>query len=322
MRQCRLFLCSLAGLTLAGVTSCNQPETTQSGAASPTELQESADIAAPLALPEYFDCVREVGGVVLAAHRGGPAPGYPENALETLQYGWDAGVKVFEVDVAESRDGMLFLMHDRTLERTTTASGAVADTDWDAISRSRLIDNAGTLTEFHPPRLTDVLVWAVETGAVLELDRKPTTSFRNIVSAVRAAGAEGNVLLISYNDNDVAQIAEHAPDLMLTATARGSDDIARILEMGIAEENLVAWTGTSNADIAAFARLAAEDVEPAFGTLGRPGERLDDLWIADGDVSEFSALIEGGLVLLATDIPYDLLPKLEADDLAAEACPR
>lgn len=313
----------LAALVLTIITACGgaQPENASTELSEAAEATETGNTTT-LALPDYFDCVREAGGVVLAAHRGGPAPGYPENAVETLQYGWDQGVKVFEIDVAESRDGMLFLMHDRTLGRTSTGSGAVADTDWEEIARARLIDNAGTMTDFHAPRLTDVLLWAVETGAVLELDRKPTTSFRNIVSAVRAAGAENNVLLITYNNTDVAQVAEHAPDMMLTASAHSAGDVAELDEMGIDPRNLVAWTGTSNPDTNAFDRLQSVGVEPAFGTLGRPGERLDDLWIADGDVSEFETLIEGGLVLLATDIPYDLLPLLEADDTASGACPR
>lgn len=309
----------ILGLSLVHLASCSPPNTTQAEAPPP---EAASDTSEPLALPDFFDCVRESGGVVLAAHRGGPAPGYPENAVETLQYGWDQGVQVFEIDVAESRDGVLFLMHDRTLGRTSTGEGAVADTDWDDIARTRLIDNAGTLTDFHPPRLTDALLWAVETGAVLELDRKPTTSFRNIVSAVHAANAEGNVLLITYNNSDVAQVAEHAPDMMLTASARSTGDVAELDEMGIDPRNLVAWTGTSNPDTGAFESLQAVGVESAFGTLGRPGQRLDDLWIADGDVSEFEELIEGGLVMLATDIPYDLLPLLEADDVAAEACKR
>lgn len=135
-------------------------------------------------LPEFFDCLRESNAVVLAAHRGGPAPGIPENAIETMQRALTNGVYVFEVDVAESRDGVLFLMHDRSLGRTTTLNG------------------------------------------------------------------------------------------------------------------------------------------PAFGTLGRRGERLDDRWLADGDASEFSAVIDDGVVLLATDAALQLAELLDADDRARVACPR
>ncbi|MEO0466205.1 MAG: glycerophosphodiester phosphodiesterase family protein [Pseudomonadota bacterium] len=316
---------AISTLILAGCGGGDTPSNSaaKNPAASSTIVSNPSlpqDRARALPLQDYFDCLREEGGVVLAAHRGGPVPGYPENALETLQFNFDAGIVVSEIDIAESRDGVLFLMHDRTLGRTTTAGGPVVDTDWDAIARTRLVDNGGTETRFHPPKLTDVLLWAVETGAIVELDRKSSTSFRNIVSAVRAAGAVNNAILISYNDNDAGEIARLAPDMMLTASARGSRDIARLEDIGVDPENLIAWLGTNEPDAAAARRVLEEGVEPAFGTLGRSGERLDDLWLADGDASEFQDLIDDGHVLIATDRPLEIAPQISADELATTVC--
>ncbi|MEM1106655.1 MAG: glycerophosphodiester phosphodiesterase family protein [Pseudomonadota bacterium] len=274
---------------------------------------EARDTKIAQTLPAYFDCLRENTELLIATHRGGPAPGYPENALETMQNAFDAGFTVFEIDVAESRDGVLFLMHDRTLGRTTNRGGAVADTDWEDIARARLVDNSGIVTDFAPPKLTDVLLWAVENGAIVELDRKSSTSFRNIVAAIRAAGAEGNSILITYDDSQAGEVARLAPDLMLTASARGGRDIARLEDLGVRRENLIAWTGITAPDAAAFRRLRNEGVEPAFGTLGRAEDRLDDQWLADGDASEFEALIDDGLVLLATDRPFQVAELLGSD---------
>ncbi len=145
--------------------------------------------------------------MVIAAHRGGPDTGFPENAIETFQHGFDKGIRVFEIDVAETKDGVLTLMHDDRLNRTTTGSGYVSDTDWATMSGLELEDNDGRRTGCHPPKLTDALIWAKQTGAVLELDKKPTTSFRNIAAAVKAADAAENVIFISYNDDQAAEIA-------------------------------------------------------------------------------------------------------------------
>lgn len=273
-------------------------------------------------LPDLFDCLREEGGVVIAAHRGGPAAGYPENALETIQRALEVSTPVMEIDVAESQDGVLFLMHDRSLRRTTGYDGQVASTDWSTISGLKLRDNDRNFTEFHPPKLTDVLLWAKQSGAILELDRKETTSFRNIISAVRAAGAQNNVILISYNDEQAAEIARLAPDLMLTASARGGRDINKLEAMGVDPKNLIAWTGTREPDAAAWDRNARNGVESAFGTLGRPGERLDDRYIADGDLSEYQQLVDDGLVLLATDETDAVAAALTDDDRAWENCTR
>lgn len=283
---------------------------------------QSAPDSALMPIADWMDCLREEGGLAIAAHRGGPGPGYPENALETMQRGLDAGLTVFEVDVAESRDGVLFLLHDRTLGRTTTGDGPVVDTDWETIAALRLQDRAGTVSDFSPPKLSDVLLWAVENDAIVELDRKSSTSFRNIVTAVRAAGAENHTILITYNDREAGEVARLAPDMVMTASAYGARDIARLAQSGVKPENLIAWTGTSDPDPAAFERLRAEGVEPAFGTLGRPGQRLDDEWLADGDASEFQDLVDAGVVLLATDAPLEVAAALDADDVAASACPR
>lgn len=271
-------------------------------------------------LPMVFDCLRENKGVAIAAHRGGPYPGYPENAIETMQYLFDNGVRVFEVDVAESRDGVLFLMHDNTLTRTTTGRGDVSDTLWADIKAMKLVDNDGKTTRFRAPTLREALDWAVEVGAIVELDKKRTTSFRNIMDQVRAASAESNSILISYNDDQAAQIARVAPDMMLTASAYGDRNIAKLVDLGVDQDNLIAWTGVGEVKPDAWARVNREGVEAAFGTLGRPGERLDDLFLADGDGSEFQLLVDQGVVLLATDAPLEAAEAIDGDEIAANKC--
>tara|TARA_B100000678_G_scaffold167195_2_gene139629 strand:+ start:15791 stop:16762 length:972 start_codon:yes stop_codon:yes gene_type:complete len=283
-----------------------------------TSDQPEATIAR--SLPEIFDCLRENNGVAIAAHRGGPYPGYPENAIETLQHGYDQGVRVFEVDIAESQDGVLFLMHDRTLTRTTTGEGFVAEWDWSDIETLNLVDNQGMAVDFRVPTLEAALNWAVETGAILELDKKPTTSFSNIIEAVRKTGAQNNVIMISYNDDQAAEIARLDSDLMMTASAFSTEDIERLISSGVELEQLIAWTGTREPDFAAWQEVRGEGVEAAFGTLGRPGERLDDQYMADGDGSEFQGLADRGLTLLATDVPLEAAKAIDGDDIASEKC--
>jgi len=306
----------LAGALLLGaaLAGCNEAATAPvetSDAASVESPSEQQPAATPVSnsrdLARLFDCVREEGGVLIAAHRGGPAPGFPENAVETFQHALDAGIPMMEIDVAESRDGVLFLMHDRSLTRTTTGQGPVADTSWNEISQLRLVDNEGRVTSFNPPALAEALEWAVETGAILELDRKETTSFRNIIGEVRAAGAENNVIIITYSDEQAWQVAEIAPDLMMTAGVGNRQHEAALLDGGVDPDKLVAWTGTREPSFGKWRGLASKNIESAFGTLGRPGERLDDQYWADGDPSEYVSLIENGLVLLATDTPYRLV---------------
>ena len=326
--MCRLLVMAVSALVLA---ACSEPpaavpaESATEGAAdaaTDTAAPAPAPVTAGLTteLPALFDCLRETGGVVVAAHRGGFAPGYPENALETMQYTLERGIRVFEVDVAESRDGVLFLHHDDRFGRTIEGEGYNSDTDWSAIAGKRLKDIDGKVTAFNPPKLTDVLLWATETGTIVELDRKKTTSFANIWAAVTAAGAQGNVIMISYSDEEAAEIARVAPGAMMTASARGSRDLETLEALGVDRTRVIAWTGTREPDPPAFARLLDEGVEPAFGTLGRKGERLDDQYWADDDGSEYQRLVDDGVVLIATDEPYRVADWLTADDDGWAAC--
>lgn len=314
MKKSSIVLSPVLGLIL-GLASCGtSPDTAV--APSGVDGPESAEAPALPPLPELMDRIREAKGLLIAAHRGGPAPGYPENAIETMQHGLEQDIRVFEVDVAESQDGVLYLMHDRSLRRTGGHDGGVADTDWSVVSALDLRDGDGNPTGFSPPRLVDALRWAKRSGAILELDRKETTSFRNIIGEVRAEGAENHVLMISYNDDEAAEIARLAPKFMMTAGVKDRAHSERLAAAGVDLTRVVAWLGTREPNMGAMAELGAAGIESAFGTLGRPGRRLDDTYAADGDASEYAALALGGLTLLATDLPYFVASQLSADDIA------
>ena len=68
------------------------------------------------------------------AHRGAGKLA-PENTLAAFRAGAAHGYRAFECDVKLSADGVPFLLHDATLERTTTARGRAADRSWSELSR-------------------------------------------------------------------------------------------------------------------------------------------------------------------------------------------
>ncbi len=68
------------------------------------------------------------------AHRGGGSLA-PENTLAAIRLGQSLGYSAHEIDVKLSRDGVLVLMHDATLERTTNGQGRPADLTWEELAR-------------------------------------------------------------------------------------------------------------------------------------------------------------------------------------------
>jgi glycerophosphoryl diester phosphodiesterase len=84
------------------------------------------------------------------AHRG-HSIAYPENTLETYRKAIELGAEMIECDVNITRDGILVMMHDPTLDRTTTGTGRVSAATWEEIER---LDAGGKFkTEFAGVRV-------------------------------------------------------------------------------------------------------------------------------------------------------------------------
>lgn len=67
--------------------------------------------------------------ILTAAHRG-QWRSAPENSLRAFEAAFADGAELVETDVRTTRDGVLVLMHDPTVDRTTDGTGAVADLTW------------------------------------------------------------------------------------------------------------------------------------------------------------------------------------------------
>ncbi len=66
-------------------------------------------------------------GVRVVAHRGGAELGPPENTLAAFEKAIEVGADLIEIDIRETKDGHLVIMHDATVDRTTNGTGRVED---------------------------------------------------------------------------------------------------------------------------------------------------------------------------------------------------
>jgi glycerophosphoryl diester phosphodiesterase len=106
-----------------------------------------------------------------AAHRGG-ALLWPENSLLAFRNAVGLGVDYLELDVHLSRDGELVVIHDPTLERTTTGAGPVQSRTLAELRALRLRDPSGGATDEPIPTLEEPLVLAARAGRQLLLEIK------------------------------------------------------------------------------------------------------------------------------------------------------
>lgn len=315
---------AIALVCLLPVACGPEPDPTSSASVEPTAAahQEAPVVAAlPPGAPlsERLDCLRETGATLVIAHRGGPDRNHPENAIESFERSYSAGALGMEIDIAESADGVLFLMHDDDLERTTTGSGQISETSWADIENLRL-ETYSSETEFRPPTLDAALAWAVEKNALVELDKKRSTSYDGIIDAVEAHGAQNNVLMITYTDDQAVDLHTRSPELVITATVNSVAHLDELIRRGVNTDNLLAWTGTERPNPDLWQALAQRGVESVFGTLGPRGDRLDDVYWEDRDGSEYDALADGGATIVVTDYSDRVSRQLATRQARARAC--
>ncbi len=108
------------------------------------------------------------------AHRGAGKLA-PENTLAAFRLGAAHGYRAFECDVKLSRDGVPFLLHDATLDRTTPERGLAAERDWAELSR---LDAGGWHSRAYAgeaPASLEAIARYVQCNAfALNIEIKPT----------------------------------------------------------------------------------------------------------------------------------------------------
>lgn len=84
----------------------------------------------------------------------------PENSIAAIESSIRQGADVVELDVQRTKDGQLILMHDKTLDRTTTGKGKIAEWTLDSIKTLYLKNGAALKTKHRVPTLEEALMTA------------------------------------------------------------------------------------------------------------------------------------------------------------------
>lgn len=156
----------------------------------------------------------------MVAHRGAGKLA-PENTLAALRVGHAHGYRMAEFDVKLSADGVAFLLHDATLDRTTNGSGRSDALTWRELSQL----DAGSWHSMpfagEPlPTLAAVARYARANGMAVNIEIKPTPGRERESGAAIAldaatlwAGAAVPPLLSSFSEAALAAAAAAVPAL-------------------------------------------------------------------------------------------------------------
>jgi glycerophosphoryl diester phosphodiesterase len=108
------------------------------------------------------------------AHRGAGKLA-PENTLAAFRLGAAHGYRMFECDAKLSADGVVFLMHDATLERTTNGEGTGGDLAWSGLSRLDAGSWHSRAYAGEPlPTLENLARFCLANACFLNIEIKPT----------------------------------------------------------------------------------------------------------------------------------------------------
>ncbi|GAB3884994.1 glycerophosphodiester phosphodiesterase family protein [Spirosoma agri] len=251
--------------------------------------------------PAFFSYKPNNGPAKISAHRGGgDLKGYPENCIESFAYLAKNLPVIIECDIDLTKDSMLVMMHDATLDRTTTGTGKLIDKTYAELAQYRLEDNMGNVTTYRIPSLEQVLNWGK--GKVgFTLDVKRNVSFEKIVNMVRKTGMSDYAAIITYNAQDAAKVNKLDPSLMISVTIRNRAEYDRLRELGIPDNRMVAFVGVKEPESELYQFLHQKGIACILGTLGN----LDKQAAAKGD-QVYKKFAENGADIMSTDRPLEV----------------
>lgn len=175
------------------------------------------------------------------AHRGAGKLA-PENTLAAFRFGAAHGYRMFECDAKLSADGVPFLMHDATLDRTTNGHGIGGEQTWSTLSQ---LDAGGWHSRAFAgeplPTLENLARFCLANGYLLNIEIKPTPGTERETGEVVAReaarlwkGAPIAPLLTSFQVESLRGAAAVQPGLprglLLDSLQKGWLDTA--LELG------------------------------------------------------------------------------------------
>lgn len=192
-------------------------------------------------LQQYFT-YKKNNPIVISGHRGGMMPGFPENCIESCEKTLSLMPSFFEIDPRLTKDSVIVLMHDETIDRTTNGKGKVADHTYAELQAFFLKDRDKKMTNYKIPTLMEMLKWGKD-KTIFNFDNKQIpweiyskllkdTNYANIILSVRSL----KEALFYYERND---------NVMFCVGINNMDDYNAYQNSGIPWNRIMAYVGYS-----------------------------------------------------------------------------
>ncbi len=148
--------------------------------------------------------------ILVAAHRGDWRE-TPENSLQSLLNSIKMGADIFECDLAETKDGRIVLMHDKTIDRTMTGKGKPEDYTLKELKAMFLKAGQGHKTQHKIPTLDQILDSA-KNKILIDID-KGYPYLQKVLPMLQKRNMVNQVLYNVKDNTPLRDILEANPDI-------------------------------------------------------------------------------------------------------------
>ncbi|NDV90065.1 hypothetical protein GTH32_02510 [Alteromonas sp. 345S023] len=266
-------------------------------------------------LSEVFSCLKEQRKGLYSAHRGGGLDlKLPENSLNAFTQIDSNSIYMAETDIAQSKEGVLFLHHDDTLDRTTTAKGVVADVSWSEIKRSYLKLDNGEVTSYSPVTL-DELLSSLPSNIIMQLDIKKGVDLHRVIEKVITHNVEKQVVFLLFNNRDIEKLLTRLPNATITTVIDSRARLAELQRLGAKPQQLHAISYASDTPPAMWKTLKQKGITIVASVFPFEEAEMKN----SGQLSKvpYEALFNAGATIIVTNYPKQA-KKIYSPDAACD----
>ena len=239
--------------------------------------------------------------LLIAGHRGGMVPGFPENSIATFENTLKHTPAFFEIDPRLTKDSVMVLMHDATLDRTTTGKGKLSDYTFEELKKIRLKDADGNVTDYGVPTLAEVIEWA-RGKTIINLDHKDVP-LAMTAALIRKYKADAFVMITVHSPEEARFYLNDNKDRMFSAFIRTKKEFDDYEKAGIPFTQLIAYIGPR----------VKPDNQELYRLLNKKGamcmisaaSSYDKLKSADERRAAYESIAKDGASIIESDYPIE-----------------
>ncbi len=178
--------------------------------------------------------------IVISGHRGGMLPGYPENCIASCEKTLTLMPSFFEIDPRLTKDSIIVLMHDASIDRTTNGTGLVSDYTYEELKKFYLTDRQGNVTQYKIPTLREMLKWG-QGKTIFNFDNKgvPWEMYSKLLKELRCS----NIILSVRSLKEALFYYKRNDNVMLCVGISDMKDYKMYEESGIPWNRIMAYVG-------------------------------------------------------------------------------